>query len=100
MQLEEERRLLYVAMTRARDDLALVQPRRFYVHRQPRRGDRHVVAPRTRFLPDSVLACFERSAHGGVTDDREVARPEPRPRVDVAARMRAMWTGLALQLAM
>jgi DNA helicase-2/ATP-dependent DNA helicase PcrA len=92
-QIEEERRLLYVAMTRARDDLALVQPLRFYVHHQPRRGDRHVYAPRSRFLPDVVLDGFETTAWGdagAVSEDRgDVPR---RARVDVAARMRAMWS--------
>ena len=39
-EIEEERRLLYVAMTRAKDELALVVPQRFYVHGQPRNGDR------------------------------------------------------------
>src|SRR5690606_5629270 len=33
-ELEEERRLLYVAMTRARDDLHLILPQRFFVHQQ------------------------------------------------------------------
>jgi DNA helicase-2/ATP-dependent DNA helicase PcrA len=89
-QIEEERRLLYVAMTRARDELALVQPLRFYVHHQPKRGDRHVYAPRSRFLPDAVLECFESVGHVAASDDdRGPARA--RPRIDVAARMRAMW---------
>jgi len=90
-QVEEERRLLYVAMTRARDELALVQPLRFYLHHQAKRGDRHVYAPRSRFLPDAVLERFERVAHGSV--DRERARVPERPavRIDAAARMRAMW---------
>ena len=50
-EIEEERRLLYVAMTRARDALHLITPLRFYVHGQAARGDRHVYAARTRFLP-------------------------------------------------
>ncbi len=93
-QIEEERRLLYVAMTRARDRLALVQPQRFYVHQQPKRGDRHVYAPRSRFLPDAVLERFERVAHGALAagrDDRALASRRPAARIDVAARMRAMW---------
>src|SRR6201999_2939178 len=47
-ELEEERRLLYVAMTRAKDALHLMVPQRFFVHGQPRLGDRHVSAQRTR----------------------------------------------------
>ena len=39
-EIEEERRLLYVAMTRARDELTLIVPQRFYVHGQPKNGDR------------------------------------------------------------
>ena len=35
-EIEEERRLLYVAMTRARDDLHLMVPQRFYVTSRPR----------------------------------------------------------------
>src|SRR5205085_8980096 len=59
-QLEEERRLLYVAMTRAKDHLHLVQPLRMYIEQQHRFGDRHVFAPRSRFLPDAILDRFER----------------------------------------
>ncbi len=35
-EIEEERRLLYVAMTRAKDDLDLMVPQRFYTHRPVR----------------------------------------------------------------
>ena len=59
-EIEEERRLLYVAMTRAKDELALVVPQRFYVHGQPRNGDRAVFATRTRFIPLPLLKHFER----------------------------------------
>jgi DNA helicase-2/ATP-dependent DNA helicase PcrA len=50
-EVEEERRLLYVAMTRARDELSLLIPQRFYVHQQSAYGDRHVYASRTRSFP-------------------------------------------------
>ena len=92
-QVEEERRLLYVAMTRARDALALVQPLRFYVHGQRRYGDRHVYAPRSRFLTDEMLTLFDRSGAGVEPGPNDALRRRPRPaRVDVAARMRAMWS--------
>ncbi|MGC1938965.1 MAG: ATP-dependent helicase, partial [Pseudolabrys sp.] len=41
-EIEEERRLLYVAMTRAKDQLHLLVPQRFYIHAQRGNGDRHV----------------------------------------------------------
>src|SRR5205809_6469121 len=59
-EIEEERRLLYVAMTRARDDLHLVVPQRFFTHGQNAQGDWHVYASRTRFIPDELLGLFER----------------------------------------
>ena len=89
-EIEEERRLLYVAMTRAKDELALVVPQRFYVHGQPKYGDRAVFAGRTRFIPAPLLKHFDRQTW-------PEAAPEPQrsasdgPRVDLQARMRAMW---------
>lgn len=89
-EVEEERRLLYVAMTRARDHLHLVHPMRFYVHHQPRNGDRHLYAPRSRFLPDGILDRFEqRTAGPAVIDDS--ADSDAPTRVDVGARLRGMW---------
>ena len=88
-EIEEERRLLYVAMTRARDDLTLVVPQRFFVHGQPRNGDRHVLASRTRFIPAALLPHFDRVAWPIAAP--ESARIANGPRVDLAARMRLMW---------
>lgn len=88
-QIEEERRLLYVAMTRARDHLHLVQPLRMYIEKQHRHGDRHVYAPRSRFLPDAILDRFERVVRGrGVAG---LTAEAPKATVDVAARLRSMW---------
>ena len=87
--IEEERRLLYVAMTRARDQLELLQPERFYVTGQHRHGDRHVRAPRSRFLPNTILQHFEHAVWPATRADR--AAPPPLPRVDIAASVRGMW---------
>jgi DNA helicase-2/ATP-dependent DNA helicase PcrA len=88
--LEEERRLLYVAMTRARDDLNLFVPQRFFTYGQQARGDRHVYASRTRFIPKSLLGLFE------ITSWPRAAAASARaasqgPRIDIGARMRGMW---------
>src|SRR5271167_4181123 len=61
-ELEEERRLLYVAMTRAKDDLHLIVPQRFFAHAQNAQGDRHVYASRTRFIPERLLGLFDRTS--------------------------------------
>jgi DNA helicase-2/ATP-dependent DNA helicase PcrA len=58
-EIEEERRLLYVAMTRAKDSLHLITPQRFFTHGQHPQGDRHVYASRTRFIPQDLLRHFE-----------------------------------------
>ncbi len=92
-QIEEERRLLYVAMTRARDDLHLIHPLRFYKRQQHRFGDGSVFTPRTRFVTDELLSHFERRGAVHSTNGAD-ALPHPgRPsvRVDVAARLRDMW---------
>src|SRR5262249_58070661 len=57
-EIEEERRLLYVAMTRARDSLTVYFPLRYY--RRPRGlEDPHSFAQLTRFIPPEVRALFE-----------------------------------------
>jgi DNA helicase-2/ATP-dependent DNA helicase PcrA len=89
-EIEEERRLLYVAMTRAKEDLELIAPRRFYVHGQPRNGDRHVLAQRTRFLPPSTLKFFAQVSWPPVASAL-AASVRDGPKVDLKARMRAMW---------
>ena len=58
-EIEEERRLLYVAMTRAKEHLHLVVPNRFYVKQQAQMGDRHMYAARTRFVTPAMLKHFE-----------------------------------------
>jgi DNA helicase-2/ATP-dependent DNA helicase PcrA len=90
-ELEEERRLLYVAMTRARDELHLMVPQRFYVHQQSAYGDRHVYAQRTRFIGRPMLAQFEDVFWPPVAPvDLSGLSPQA-PRIDVSAQMRSMW---------
>jgi DNA helicase II / ATP-dependent DNA helicase PcrA len=89
-EIEEERRLLYVAMTRAKNELDLIVPQRFYVHQQSRGGDRHLYASRTRFIPDALLRFFEqRTWPVRTAGPRTAATAETR--IDVAAKLRARW---------
>ena len=91
-EIEEERRLLYVAMTRAKDALHLITPQRFYTHGQRSRGDRHVYASRTRFIDTSSLDRYERCAWPAAPRSAEAAaaRPAVQP-VDLKAKMKGMW---------
>src|SRR5204862_5023963 len=77
--IEEERRLLYVAMTRAKSDLHLIAPLKYYVTGQSRMGDKHVYGAKSRFLTPAVLACLEER----VWDEM--------PAVNVGEKLRAMW---------
>jgi DNA helicase-2/ATP-dependent DNA helicase PcrA len=74
-EIDEERRLFYVALTRARDNLYVYFPLRFY--RRPRgKDDVHHFAQLTRFLPESIQSLFERHAVGTLAE-AEAARPSP-----------------------
>jgi DNA helicase-2/ATP-dependent DNA helicase PcrA len=90
-ELEEERRLLYVAMTRAKDELHLLVPQRFYSHSQRNRGDRHLYASRTRFIPESLLPLFERSSWPTAAEGSRGVASRGGPPIDIAARMRERW---------
>jgi len=87
-EIEEERRLLYVAMTRAKERLQLMVPLRFHVHQQAGLGDRHLYASLTRFISPSTAALFEQV--GPITEKgNDPAVMEAT--VDVSARLRARW---------
>jgi DNA helicase-2/ATP-dependent DNA helicase PcrA len=91
--IEEERRLLYVAMTRARQHLHVLVPQRFYVSQQRTSGDRHVYASLTRFVTPSVAEAFDWI---GPTRSGEVHAAMPdagvEALVDIAGALRSYWS--------
>jgi DNA helicase-2/ATP-dependent DNA helicase PcrA len=92
-ELEEERRLLYVAMTRAKENLHLLVPQRFYVTQQAggSGGDRHIYAGRTRFIAPAMLPAFEQVTWPeAVAAPAAAARPQA-PVIEVRARARSFW---------
>ncbi len=89
-EIEEERRLLYVAMTRAKDSLTLTVPHRFFVTQQKRLGDRHVHATRSRFIPGALLDRFEQ-LHWSDRSRTQAAITAVSPKIDLKERMRSMW---------
>lgn len=93
--IEEERRLLYVAMTRARNELHLCAPLRYQITQQPRTGDAHVYGAKSRFMTDKVLGCCDKTAFS-VTRGPDTFRAATdgsaeAVKVDVAARIKDMW---------
>ena len=89
-EIEEERRLLYVAMTRAKDHLHLIVPQRFFVHGQRQNGDRHLYAARTRFIPSALLDKFECRAWPRPAAGEAAAKPARAP-IDLRERVRRSW---------
>ena len=88
--VEEERRLLYVAMTRAKHDLQLIAPLKYYVTQQSRTGDVHVYGARSRFLTPRVMETLQTNTWPPAS---HLSQPPavPAARVDVGAKLRAMW---------
>ena len=89
--IEEERRLLYVAMTRAKDELRLMQPVRFYVTQQSPTGDRYVHGARSRFLTPAVLERLGQTSWPAGAEPRPGQPVETGSRIDVASRLRNLW---------
>src|SRR5436190_1890316 len=92
-EIEEERRLPYVAMTRAKDQLLLLLPQRFYVHSQARRGDKHLYASRTRFIPAGIAGHFDPRSSLGSGRGSQPGAQRTSATVDIGALMRQMWSG-------
>ena len=90
-EIEEERRLLYVAMTRAKEHLHLLVPHRFYVTQQSAMGDRHLYASRTRFIPDALAAQFDTQVWPAANAEAAFSRSAGPAKVQVRDRARAAW---------
>jgi DNA helicase-2/ATP-dependent DNA helicase PcrA len=88
--VEEERRLLYVAMTRARNELHLCAPLKYSITQQARDGDAHVYGARSRFMTDKVLGCFEQTTFRSQRNVHEL-RADEAATVNVAAQLKDMW---------
>jgi ATP-dependent DNA helicase UvrD/PcrA len=92
-EIEEERRLLYVALTRAKDHLQIVVPQRFYVTQQQGYGDRHVYAGRTRFIPPGLANLFQARVWPEAVAAQAASSSAPPPEaVALLAKMKAMWS--------
>ncbi len=90
--IEEERRLLYVALTRARNDLLLLAPLKFHLTAQHRLGDAHVYGGRSRFLTDKVLKAVDSATfHGSRLAADSLSEQSGDATLDVGARLKEMW---------
>jgi DNA helicase-2/ATP-dependent DNA helicase PcrA len=89
--IEEERRLLYVAMTRAQNDLVLLTPLKFHLTNQSRNGDAHVYGGRSRFMTEKLMKCFDAKAFQSSSIGEGALNDAGQSTVDVGARLKEMW---------
>src|SRR6266850_927654 len=85
--IEEERRLLYVAMTRAKNELHLVCPLKYHITHQPKTGDAHVYGARSRFMTDKVMKCFAPATFHGTPSAERVAT-DAGQKLDIASKLK------------
>lgn len=86
-QIEEERRLFYVALTRAKQRLYVSYPLRYHTG-----AERTTLAKRSRFLSSSVVKCFSQTTApslGSVADQAPI--DETRNRRSIMEQTRRYW---------
>jgi DNA helicase-2/ATP-dependent DNA helicase PcrA len=88
-EIEEELRLAYVAMTRARDFLYVLWPQRYYL-RPFGLSDRHNYAQCSRFFTDEVMQTMEDVALGRKMEVEDTGIQKDW-KGDIAKRIRYMW---------
>jgi DNA helicase II / ATP-dependent DNA helicase PcrA len=84
---------LYVALTRAQNDLVVMVPLKFHLTHQSRQGDAHVYGGRSRFMTEKVQKTLEPvTFHGTSLAGGDTLQQSAAPvTVDVGARLRDMW---------
>ncbi|MFK8030959.1 MAG: ATP-dependent helicase [Gammaproteobacteria bacterium] len=87
--IEEERRLLYVAATRAKDHLHFVVPLKFYVPQQARHGSKHVYGAQSRFMSSAVLNTCQRQFFGEAQSAGELGQAIAQ--LDLPSRISELW---------
>jgi DNA helicase-2/ATP-dependent DNA helicase PcrA len=88
--VEEERRLLYVAMTRARNELHICAPLKYMTTQQAKHGDAHVYGGKSRFMTDKVMETVEKTSYRSLRGVENLQASDEAT-VDVASKLKDMW---------
>jgi len=90
-EVEEERRLLHVAMTRAIDHLDLIVPRQIFQYQQGKENP-NIYSSASRFIPKSIHHAFEVRGWDEREGDRHAHKSRSQSKtVDIAAAVERMW---------
>jgi DNA helicase II / ATP-dependent DNA helicase PcrA len=91
-EIEEELRILHVAMTRAKDELELIVPQRLFMYQHNEQNSGYANSKVSRFVPRSIHHVFERKHwdHPGGEHPSSRSKWQSR-RIDVASKAEAMW---------
>ena len=89
--VDEERRLFYVAMTRARDFLYVYFPLRYY-YRRKGNTDQYGLARLTRFMTDEVRQLFEHCRPDSDTAPEDVPDMDSSATADLDAFLKRLWS--------
>jgi DNA helicase II / ATP-dependent DNA helicase PcrA len=91
-EIEEERRLLHVAMTRTKDELDLIVPQRLFMYQQNGHDSGYVNSKMSRFIPKSIHHAFELKHWSEPGAEPRFSKSKwRRQRLDVASRVEEMW---------
>jgi DNA helicase II / ATP-dependent DNA helicase PcrA len=91
-EIEEELRVLHVAMTRPQDELDLIVPQRSFIYQQNGQDSGYVNSKITRFIPKSIHRAFERKHWDDPGAEPRFSKSKWRSKwIDVASRVEEMW---------
>jgi DNA helicase-2/ATP-dependent DNA helicase PcrA len=91
-EIEEELRVLHVAMTRPQDELDLIVPQHSFIYQHNGQDSGYVNSKITRFIPKSIHHAFERKHWDDSGAGPRLSQSKWRSkRIDVASRVEKMW---------
>jgi DNA helicase-2/ATP-dependent DNA helicase PcrA len=92
-EIEEERRLFYVALTRAKNRLCVCYPQRYYFHGR-HRSDAHSYAQLTRFLTEDIQEVFQQTIAGPDAADSDSGDTQSTgvTSAEIRERLKDMWS--------